>query len=144
RQHLTTQLPAYMIPAYLTPIDTIPLTTNGKIDKTALPPPQADTASAGSTPPRTILEVVLTDLYASVLACEQVSADDGFFDIGGNSLQAMQLITQLRSTLAVDLDVATVFLAPTPQQLAALLRDKHGFDDADLSDEGLEGLDDGL
>ncbi|HEX9030655.1 MAG TPA: amino acid adenylation domain-containing protein [Streptosporangiaceae bacterium] len=140
RQHLTTQLPAYMIPAYLTPIDTIPLTTNGKIDKTALPPPQADSAGAVVVPPATLLETILVDLYSTVLSREQASAADSFFDAGGNSLQAMHLVTQLRTTLAVDLDVAAVFLAPTPQQLAALLRDKHGFDDADLSEESIEGL----
>jgi acyl carrier protein len=80
------------------------------------------------------MEVLLTDLYAGVLGLEQVGAADSFFDAGGSSLQAMQLITALREHLAVDLDVAAVFLTPTPQQLAALLRDKHGFDDEELAD----------
>ncbi|HET9894393.1 MAG TPA: hypothetical protein VFQ44_05620 [Streptosporangiaceae bacterium] len=52
----------------------------------------------------------------------------------------MQLITALRETLAADLDVSAVFLAPTARQLGATLRDKHGFDDADLSEESLEQL----
>jgi len=60
--------------------------------------------------------------------------------VGGSSLQAMRLITALRDTLAVDLDVSAVFLAPTAQQLAAHLRDKYGFDDADLDDESIEEL----
>ena len=54
--------------------------------------------------------------------------------------QALQLIAQLYSALTVDLDVSAVFLAPTAQQLAAVLRDKHGFDDADLDEESIEDL----
>ena len=140
RQHLAHRLPGYMTPSYLTILDKLPLTPNGKIDKAALPPPQPITAAADRVPPRTLIETVLVDLYTTVLSNEQVGATDSFFDIGGNSLQAMQLITQLRTTLAVDLDVSAVFLTPTPQQLAALLRDKHGFDDADLTDESIDEL----
>jgi amino acid adenylation domain-containing protein len=139
RQHLARTLPAYMIPTYLTRLDTIPLTTNGKIDKAALPAPEPGTA-AERVPPRTLIETVLVDLFATVLGHEQVGAADSFFDIGGSSLQAMQLITELRAALAVDLDVSAVFVTPTPQQLAALLRDEHGFDDADLGEDGIEGL----
>jgi amino acid adenylation domain-containing protein len=138
-RHLAAILPLYMIPTHLIPLATFPLTPNGKIDKTALPAP-ALTGATGHTPPATLIETILADLFATVLAKQDISAADSFFDIGGNSLQAMQLITQLRTTLAVDLDVSAVFLAPTPQQLAALLRDKHGFDDAGLGEEGIEGL----
>jgi acyl carrier protein len=91
-------------------------------------------------PPRTLIETVLVDLYATLLGHENVSAAGGFFDVGGSSLQAMQLVTALRDLLAVDLDVSAVFLAPTAQQLAAHLRDKYGFDDADLDDESIEEL----
>jgi amino acid adenylation domain-containing protein len=139
-QHLASVLPAYMIPGYLTVVQEFPLTTNGKIDKARLPAPQLPAAGAALVPPRTVLETVLVDMYATVLGHEQAGAADSFFDIGGNSLQAMQLIAKLRAALAVDLDVSVVFLAPTPQQLAALLRDKHGFDDADLGEEDLEEL----
>ncbi len=113
RQHLAARLPAYLIPSYLMPIDQVPLTANGKIDKQALPAPAAG-APAEPTAPATILETVLVDL---------------------------QLITALRTSLAVDLDVATVFLAPTPQRLAGLLRDKHAFEDADLTEADLDGAD---
>ncbi len=132
-----------MIPAHLITVEAYPLNTNGKIDKAALPAPRIITAGADRVPPRTLIETVLVDLYATVLGNEQVGAADSFFDTGGNSLQAMLLITQLRATLAVDLDVSAVFLAPTPRQLAALLRDKHGFDDADLGEAGIDGLEQG-
>jgi amino acid adenylation domain-containing protein len=138
RQHLARTLPGYMIPAYLVPLEELPLTAHGKIDKAALPPPHAAGAGAERVPPRTLLETVLVDLYATVIGVEQVGATDGFFDAGGSSLQAMQLIAQLRSVLDADLDISAVFLTPTPRQLAGLLRDKHGFQDDDLGADGLD------
>ena len=102
-----------MIPTYLITLDQLPLTTNGKIDKAALPAPETVTVRAEPVPPRTLIETMLVDLYATVLSNDRIGAADSFFDAGGNSLQALQLIAQLYSTLAVDLDVSAVFLAPT-------------------------------
>jgi acyl-coenzyme A synthetase/AMP-(fatty) acid ligase/acyl carrier protein len=140
RHYLAGQLPAYMIPGYLIRLDELPLTAHGKIDKAALPAPEIAAVRAERVPPRTLIETVLVDLYATVLGNEQIGAADSFFDVGGSSLQAMQLITKLRSALAVDLDVSAVFVSPTPAQLAAVLRDQHGFEDADLGADGIEGL----
>ena len=139
RSHLARVLPGYMIPTHLMIVDTFPLTVNGKIDKAALPPPQP-TSGTHLVPPRTLLETVLVDLYATVLGHDDIGVADGFFDAGGNSLQAMNLITQIRVALAVDLDVSAVFLATTAQELAAYLRDTHDIDDADLEDESIEEL----
>jgi amino acid adenylation domain-containing protein len=140
RAHLADRLPAYMVPGYLMVLDAFPLTRHGKIDKAALPEPLAVGAGGERVPPATLIETVLVDMYGTVLGHEQVGATDSFFDIGGNSLQAMQLITQLRAALSVDLDIAAVFLSPSPRQLATLLRDKHGFEDEDLGADGVEGL----
>jgi amino acid adenylation domain-containing protein len=140
RQHLARRLPAYMVPTYLQVLDVFPLTTNKKIDKTALPAPDADVAAVSYAAPRTLVETVLADMYARLLGRERIGIDDGFFDLGGNSLQAMQLVTLLREDLALDLNVAAVFLASTPRQLAVLLRDEHGLDDADLGEDGINGL----
>jgi hypothetical protein len=140
RAHLAVRLPSYMIPSYLIVLDELPLTTNKKIDKAALPAPESVTARAERVPPRTLIETVLVDLYATILGDEQIGAADSFFDSGGNSLQALQLIARLYTALAVDLDVSAVFLAPTARQLAAVLRDTHGFDDADLDEESLDDL----
>ena len=137
RQHLAHRLPAYMVPTYLIPLDAFPLTSNNKIDKSALPAPDAATEATSYTAPRTLIETVLADMYARLLGRERVGIDDGFFDLGGNSLQAMQLITQLRSDLAVDVNVAAVFLAPTPRQLTVLLREEHGLEDDDTGAAGL-------
>ncbi len=129
-----------MVPAHLIRLDRLPLTANGKIDKAALPAPGPVTSGADLVPPRTLLETFLVDLYATLLGHEHVGAADSFFDAGGSSLLAMQLVTELRSSLAVDLDVSAIFVTPAPQQLAGLLRDKHGLDDAELDDESLDDL----
>jgi amino acid adenylation domain-containing protein len=134
RRHLAGLLPKYMVPTYLVTMDSLPLNTNGKIDKAALPAPGETTETAGYTAPRTVLETVLADMYARLLGLERVGIDDAFFDIGGNSLQAMQLVTGLRDDLAVDVNLASIFLAPTPRQLTELLRDEHGLADDDLGD----------
>jgi amino acid adenylation domain-containing protein len=140
RQYLAARLPGYMIPGYLITVDHIPLTPNGKIDKSALPAPATSHDHQQAEPPATLIETVLVDIYATILGHEHAGATDSFFDAGGNSLQAMQLIAKLRAAIAVDLDVSSVFLAPTPRQLAALLRDEHGYDDVELGEDGIEGL----
>src|SRR5207249_3363064 len=78
RQHLAARLPAAMVPTHLITLDELPLTTNGKIDRAALPAPETVTASAERVPPRTLIETVLVDLYATVLGNEQVGAGDSF------------------------------------------------------------------
>jgi acyl carrier protein len=139
RAQLAPTLPGYMIPAYLTVMEEFPLNTNGKIDKAALPPP-ASQLPAAHIAPATLIETMLADMYATLLGREQVSATDSFFDLGGSSLQVMRLISMMADDLRVSIDVSTVFLAPTPRQLAALLRDKHGFGDADLVEESIAEL----
>jgi amino acid adenylation domain-containing protein len=141
KTHLARSLPSYMIPTYFVPLDEMPLTAHGKIDKKALPSPLSARSSADTRiiePPGTLLEAVLTDLYMRVLGTEDVGVTDSFFAIGGNSLQAMRLVTQLRAELAIDLDISTVFLTPTPRQLAEVLRDKHQVGDGELGPEGIE------
>jgi amino acid adenylation domain-containing protein len=154
RRYLAQSLPSYMVPTYLIALAELPLTAHGKVDKAALPLPPPGSAGSGAAgsgaagsgsgdvaPPRTAIEAVLTDLYATVLGVECVGVTDSFFEAGGNSLQAMRLITELRTALAVDLDITAVFLTPAPCQLAEVLRDQHGFADSDLGPDGVEGLD---
>jgi amino acid adenylation domain-containing protein len=140
RDHLARSLPAYMVPTFLITVDTFALNASGKVDKRALPSPTAARPAASLEPPRTLLELALLDFYASVLATDQVGATDSFFDLGGNSLQAMRLISMLSDELEVDVSVAAVFLAPTPRRLAALLRDQHGQGDEELGTDGLADL----
>jgi amino acid adenylation domain-containing protein len=139
RHHLSQRLPGYMVPAHLVVMDHFPLNASGKIDRKALPAPDM-AGGAGYVPPRTLLETMLVDIYANLLNLERISVEASFFDLGGNSLQAMRLVTQLRNELAVDADVTAIFLAPGPRQLAALLCEKHGLVDEDLGEDGLAAL----
>jgi acyl-coenzyme A synthetase/AMP-(fatty) acid ligase/acyl carrier protein len=138
RQFLGQRLPTYMVPTHLIPVDSVPLTSNGKIDRTALPrlDEVGGAAEAEFVAPRTMLEALVADIYAGLLGHEQVGIDASFFDLGGNSLQAMQLVTHLRDELAVDVDVSTVFLAPTTRQLSDVLRDRHGLEEVALDEDG--------
>ncbi len=142
RRHLERHLPAYMVPAHLMVLEAFPLSPTGKIDRAALPAPE-QTRSAASAP-TTLVEGVVAELFAEVLGLESIGADDGFFDLGGNSLQVMQLLARLRDTFEVDVEVAAIFQASTVAGVAELLRTAHGVSDEDLGDEEwlteLEGL----
>ncbi|MBM7773853.1 amino acid adenylation domain-containing protein [Actinokineospora baliensis] len=137
RLHMADRLPGFMVPPHLLVLESFPLNANGKVDRSRLPDPAEAGAGTGSTPPRTVVETVLADIYADLLNLPEVGVESSFFDLGGNSLQAMQLITRLRRDLAVDTDVTTIFLSPTVERLAAVLRDQHGLPDSDL-DSGAE------
>jgi acyl carrier protein len=139
RVELAQRLPAYMVPPSLLVLEQFPLTSNGKVDKAALPAPEMVNASS-HVAPRTLIETLLVDMYANLLNVELVGIEDGFFDVGGSSLQAMQMVTRLRNELAVDVDVTAIFLAPTPKQLATLLREKYSLEDVELDEQGLDGL----
>jgi amino acid adenylation domain-containing protein len=139
RQHLAQRLPGYMVPANFMLLDSFPLNASGKIDRKALPSPDL-AGDHEHVPPATVLETVLVDMYAGLLNLERVSVEASFFDLGGNSLQAMRLITQLRNELAVDADVTAIFLAPGPRQLAGLLCQKYGLADEELGEDGLAAL----
>jgi amino acid adenylation domain-containing protein len=121
---LRTQLPDYMVPAAFLPLATIPLTPNGKVDRKALPAPDATTAATGASQlaPRDELEIQLARLWEEVLQVHPVGVTDNFFDLGGHSLLAVRLFTQIREVFGKDLPLATLFQAPTIEQLAALLR----------------------
>ncbi|WP_330230095.1 amino acid adenylation domain-containing protein [Nocardia sp. NBC_00508] len=120
RAFVARRLPVHMVPACITVLDTIPLTPVGKLDIKALPEPRF-TADAGGREPRTESERLVAAVMGELLGADGVSAEDSFFDIGGNSLLATQLVARLAAATNVRLAVRTVFATPTVSALAELL-----------------------
>ncbi|MFI7504208.1 amino acid adenylation domain-containing protein [Streptomyces sp. NPDC049687] len=123
REHLAGLLPDYMIPSAFMTVDALPLTRNGKLDRTALPRPDytsTDTYRAPDTP----REQALATQFAHTLGVERVGADDSFFALGGHSLLAAQLVNRVRNDLGLDLTVRDLFQAPTVAELARRLESR--------------------
>ena len=126
RQELSRDLPEYMIPSEFVLLEAIPLTPNGKADRRALQQMAADrlaTPSSTSVEESETLKSVLFGLWRKALRVPSLSEDESFFDLGGNSLSAMELVDDLCRTLRVNLPASVVFEAPTVEAMAAALRD---------------------
>jgi nonribosomal peptide synthetase DhbF len=119
RQYLSEQLPDYMVPAAIVLLNALPLTSNGKLDRKALPAPKFTAVS--NTVPRTPQEMTLATAFAEVLGLERVGRDDSFFELGGHSLLITRLISLLRETAGIEITIRTLFEAPTVAQLAERL-----------------------
>ncbi|MFJ3925914.1 amino acid adenylation domain-containing protein [Streptomyces sp. NPDC090022] len=98
RSHLSGSLPDYMVPALFVPLERLPLTPSGKVDRRALPEPQPQAAGpdAGHTAPRDATEEVLAAVWAEVLGVARVGVHDNFFDLGGDSILSIQVVSRAR------------------------------------------------
>ncbi|WP_410668109.1 non-ribosomal peptide synthase/polyketide synthase [Amycolatopsis sp. cmx-4-68] len=115
-------LPDYMVPSAFVVLDALPLSTNGKVDRRALPAPPAEPAT-GAAEPRTDTERAVAEVLAEVLGVERVGADDDFFALGGDSILAVQALSRLRRTFGAHLSARTLFDAPSVAELARLIGD---------------------
>ncbi|HVR07333.1 MAG TPA: amino acid adenylation domain-containing protein, partial [Thermoanaerobaculia bacterium] len=132
RQHLRRSLPEAMVPQAFVTLQALPLSANGKVDRKALPEPEADTReAAGDRPPRSALERTLAGIWQRVLGRERVSAEASFFDLGGHSLRLAEVQVGIRQELGVELSMLELFQHPTVAALARLLRRRSG----ELEDE---------
>ncbi|MFZ2752436.1 MAG: phosphopantetheine-binding protein, partial [Lysobacteraceae bacterium] len=127
RSALQAQLQDYMVPTAYVEVRAWPLTSNGKLDRKALPAPDAATLLSGRpyVAPRTPIEEVLAVIWIELLGVERVGIHDNFFDLGGHSLMAMRLIAAVRDTLGIALPLKTFFESPTIEHMGhSLLPDE--------------------
>ena len=120
REHVERRLPGYMVPSAVVVLPELPRTPNGKVDRGALPAPQAEQGGdrRGHDPAAGPIEELLAVLWSELLSVDAVGRDDDFFALGGHSLTATRVVSHLRSTAGVDLPVRALFEAPTVRRLA--------------------------
>ncbi|HEY9810879.1 MAG TPA: phosphopantetheine-binding protein, partial [Halomicronema sp.] len=142
RYFLKENLPEYMIPSAFVVLEKMPLSPNGKIDYLALPKKYDSLSEEKSLiEPQTPTEKELSEIWKAVLGVEKVGIQESFFDLGGHSLMATQLISRVRSSFGVELALCDFFAVPTLQNLAELIEDQILANaDSDQIDELLDQL----
>ncbi len=128
REELSKRLPYYMIPAYYIKIDSVPLKPNGKMDRKALPKPDASNFQTDYAPPENEIQQKLCDAMAKVLKLERFGINDDFYELGGDSLGSIKVITE--SELP-GLNAGEIFRGRTPKRIAALYEEIHANDDGE-------------
>jgi len=122
RQFLSSKLPLYMVPQAFVFLESLPLTTNRKVDRRALPAPdKIGNRRDQYVAPRNGIEEMLVQIWTEILKIEQVGIYDNFFEIGGHSLLATQLVSRIRSLFKIELPLRSLFGAATVAELAHLI-----------------------
>ncbi len=118
RAWLADRLPSYLVPTAWVELEALPLLPNGKLDRRALPEPEAGAVEEAYVAPRTPVEEVLAGIWAEVLKLKGVGVQDNFFELGGHSLLATRVMSQVREAFQVEVPLLTLFEAPTVAGLA--------------------------
>ena len=142
RNHLKERLPDYMIPSAFVFLDALPLTETGKVDRKRLPAPDRARPELESdfVAPRTPTEERVAAVFAEVLGLTRVGALDDFFELGGDSLLATQLVSRVRASFNVELPVRDIFWRPSPAGLSLLIEEKLMGQLEELGDEEVAQL----
>ncbi|EKT4465671.1 amino acid adenylation domain-containing protein [Pseudomonas putida] len=130
---LAARLPAYMVPVHWVPLECLPLTVNGKLDRAALPRPDAEAASNGFQAPQGALEIAIASIWQDVLKVAQVGRQDNFFALGGDSIISLQVVSRARQA-GIHFTPKALFQHQTVQALAQVAQ--HGVPQA-LAEQGL-------
>ena len=126
RAHLKAKLPDYMVPSALVFLDSLPLTPNGKVDHSALPSPDRDAADSKQlyVAPGNASEQAIADIWVEILGVKRIGVHDNFFDLGGHSLKATQVVSRLRDMFQCAIPLRHMFEFPTISELAAAIDSK--------------------
>ena len=123
---LREELPDYMVPAHLLVLERLPLSPNGKVDRAALPKPDASHSLAEWVAPVTEKEQRIAAIWAQVLGAERVGLNDHFFEMGGHSLLATQVVSRVRHGLGIEVALKTLFEQPVLGDFVSCLGDVQG------------------
>ncbi|MFL2077157.1 amino acid adenylation domain-containing protein [Marinilactibacillus psychrotolerans] len=118
---LNNKLPNYMVPQEIFVIDELPLTTSDKLDITKLPKPSLNSQLSEVVSPKNYQEEKILEIWNSILSVEVTSVETNFFDLGGNSLLGIKVISEVEDTLGVKLNIRTIFDNPTVRELASCI-----------------------
>jgi amino acid adenylation domain-containing protein len=123
RRFVEQKLPALMVPSRFVMLDALPLTLNGKVNRKALPEPGQSRPELDIpfVAPRTPVEMELAQIWAKVLSLEQVGVHDSFVELGGHSLAATRVVSQVIKTFQVEIPLSALFEAPTVAEMAAVI-----------------------
>jgi amino acid adenylation domain-containing protein len=123
RADLKAKLPEYMVPSAFVVLDSLPLTPNGKVDRKALPSPDRDSADLEQlyVAPRNAAEEIIAGIWAEILGRKRLGVHDNFFDRGGHSLKATQVVSRLRKVFQSEIPLRHLFEFPTIAELAAVI-----------------------
>ena len=124
REHLRSKLPEYMVPSAILLLERFPLTANGKVDRKSLPAPARGAAEVSSivAASRDALDVQMIKLWEKVLNVRPIGLRDNFFDLGGSSLVAVRLFSEMRKLLGRGFPLSVLFQAPTIEKLTDMIR----------------------
>lgn len=121
--YLREQLPDHMIPTSFVFLPSLPISTNGKVDRKMLPPPdRSQPTGEAHIAPRSQMEQALAQIWQEVLGLKQIGIHENFFSLGGHSLLATQVISQIRSSLGLEVTLKLMFQSPTIAELAAAVQ----------------------
>ena len=121
RAYLQERLPSSMVPSAYVPMEKLPSTMSGKIDRRALPDLKDRPGKGEYVPPRTVTEQMVAEIWANILGLPKISVHDNFFELGGHSLLATQVMIRVRKTMGVELPLRALFDYPTAAEIATYI-----------------------